>query len=334
MRTTRGRMRRRRAPGLAPLELVLWLPVLLLAMAMMVNYGTSVAWRVRGEIVAREAVWRERSPRGAGGEPYPDAPAWPVGAAAGVNGAAPWQAIDHPFIQHPVARGPLPNGFVVRDTLSPLKGSRAGSAEINRPFPLLSRLGRYRSGTISDPLLENMFTCGEMGIPNWTRRLPHIYQLPTVDPGYGEAYKNAILSIFQMTHYFGLRVLDRDVDWIEYRGSAPDFHPRIPGGMCELDRTIVQQQAVDRIVDVRLPNGRWQLGAISHLPRTLTNAFLNMYKATKASFEAELMSDPPPPPGRINYLNTHIQILAQKIALLEKFQPEIGPFEMSLATRP
>ncbi|MBI2480878.1 MAG: pilus assembly protein [Planctomycetia bacterium] len=58
-RTTSPRRRR----GLAPLEFVLWLPVLLFVMALMVNYGTIATWRVRSEIVSQHAAWRTRWPR-------------------------------------------------------------------------------------------------------------------------------------------------------------------------------------------------------------------------------------------------------------------------------
>ena len=42
--------------GLAPLEFVLWLPILMMVAGLIVNVGTSQTWRIRGEIVARDAV--------------------------------------------------------------------------------------------------------------------------------------------------------------------------------------------------------------------------------------------------------------------------------------
>ena len=51
VQTSRGRR------GLAPLELVLALPILLFVMALIVCYGTISAWKVREHSVARLAAW-------------------------------------------------------------------------------------------------------------------------------------------------------------------------------------------------------------------------------------------------------------------------------------
>ena len=57
----------RRSPrtrtGLAPLELVLTLPILVFVAALIFNLGVIAMWRVRGEVNSREAVWRARWPR-------------------------------------------------------------------------------------------------------------------------------------------------------------------------------------------------------------------------------------------------------------------------------
>ena len=55
----------RRTPsrGLAMLELILALPILLFIMALIINYGTVAAWKVREHSVARLAVWETRWPR-------------------------------------------------------------------------------------------------------------------------------------------------------------------------------------------------------------------------------------------------------------------------------
>ncbi len=52
-----------RRRGLAMLELVLALPILLFIMALIYNYGVVAAWKVRENSVARLAVWQTRWPR-------------------------------------------------------------------------------------------------------------------------------------------------------------------------------------------------------------------------------------------------------------------------------
>ena len=52
-----GRMARGNRRGLSMLELALSLPILLFVMALIVNYGTLAAWKVRDLSVARLAVW-------------------------------------------------------------------------------------------------------------------------------------------------------------------------------------------------------------------------------------------------------------------------------------
>jgi hypothetical protein len=44
--------------GLAPLELTLTLPILVLMMALMINFGVVGVWKVRTQANARYAAWR------------------------------------------------------------------------------------------------------------------------------------------------------------------------------------------------------------------------------------------------------------------------------------
>ncbi|MCA9107138.1 MAG: pilus assembly protein, partial [Planctomycetales bacterium] len=128
--------RNHRRRGLATLELVLWIPVLLMVTALMVVYGTSVAWRIRGEVAARDAVWRVLTPRTGRSEPRPPEPMWPEasnGATYGFEDDAPLSVIDDPAIQHPVIRGPIGNGWQVTSILDPdAEGMLRGTSSIVR----------------------------------------------------------------------------------------------------------------------------------------------------------------------------------------------------------
>ena len=61
--------------GLAPLELVLSLPLILFVMALIINFGVLACWKVRAATVARQAVWRQRFDRKGQTDPLPTG--WP-----------------------------------------------------------------------------------------------------------------------------------------------------------------------------------------------------------------------------------------------------------------
>lgn len=326
--------RRCKRRGLAPVEFVLWLPVLLFVMALMVNYGTMAAWRIRGEVAAHDAGWRTRWPRQGGGEPDPAPSTSVVTRTETVVNQADMAHLDPAALRMPVVRGPLPNGFTVNPLLDPLPGAVAGNAHVERQYPLLRKVGSFESGPINDPILHGSRTSSEMGFPNVFRRIRALYNLPQTDASLPQAFQTAVLAVLSIPDYAGLSVLDRDADWIEYRGSAPDFHPRA-GRSCTVDRDVMWRNAVSRLVDVWDPaRDRWRLGAISRLPRTLTSSFLSLYQSTLRQFEAELESDPPPPPDRIAYLQQEIPELREKIEQLEQFRARISGFESRLENRP
>ena len=331
-RTSVARVRVRR--GLATVEFVLWLPILLFVMALMVNYGTMAAWRIRGEIASHDAGWRTRWPRQGGGEPDPAPTTAVVTRTETTVNQAAMSHLDPAVLRMPVVRGPLPNGYQVRPLLDPLPGAVAGNTHVERQYPLLRKIGSFESGPINDPLLHGSRTHGEMGFPNYWRRVRELYALPQTDPNLPEAFRSAVLSVLSIKDYHGLYILDRSEDWIKYRGAAPDYHPRL-NRHCTLDRSVMWNREVSRIVDVwNSRNVEWDLGEISKLPSRLTSSFHNMYQQVKNEYENELNADPPPPPARKQYLKAEIADLIVKLAQLEEFSTRIGKFEDSLRKRP
>ncbi len=333
----------RRRRGLAPLEFVLWLPVLLFVMALMVNYGTMAMWRVRSEIVSREAMWRTRWPRDGANEAPPTRPYWPDDAVMTTEPDAAPDLLDLPEIDHPVVRGPLPNGFVVRPILDPTQGARKGVSEVNRQYPLLPRIGSYESGDVDSALIEGQWSSAAMGIPNVFRRTLVIYELPRTDPSLPQAFSQAVYSVVSIPHYPALAVLDRDADIRKYTGHYVDFHPRV-GRMCELDPEVVYDREVEPLVDIRGATGEIRLGEISRLPRTMTNYFLGMYRAAVQRMEDriqelqdELNGTPPPNAQRqaqilaeIAALEAEIAIILPKIAQLEQYEARLPEIEDDL----
>ena len=119
--------------GLAMLELVLALPILLFVMALIVNYGTIAAWKVREHSVARLAVWETRWPRSGSTDPRPSY-WWPAAASMESSDQGTVAAMDDSRVDLPVARGPLPPATVNSDLLDPTRGLREGSAGLTRKY--------------------------------------------------------------------------------------------------------------------------------------------------------------------------------------------------------
>lgn len=332
-----ARTRRSRRRGLAPLEFVLWLPVLLFVMALMVNYGTLATWRVRAEVISRHAVWRERTYRSGELESPPDRPYWPDDAVMTTAADVRPDVLDVPEIDHPVVRGPIPNDFVVTRILDPARGARKGVSSVQRDYPMLSRMGDYDSGDVENSMIVGKWQVAEMGFSNWYRRTqtaavgPILYQLPKTDPSLPDAYSAAIQGLTRIPHFEDLRVLDRDEDLRRYTGRYIDFHPRV-GVRCELDRAVVRERQVVPIVDIRTPRGI-RLGQISGLPRRMTNTFLSTYRRALRALEAELERDPPPTPRRRAEILAEIRELERKIEQLEAYLERMPQIEDDLRTR-
>jgi hypothetical protein len=317
--TRRCRGRRR---GLAPLEFVLWLPVLLSVMALMVVFGVMGAWRVRGEIVARDAVWRARWPRTGASEPRPDTRIWPADASVALVRAPRFSKLDIAAIDRPVVRGPLPNGFVVHDTLLPTKGAVEGQSEIVREYPLLPKLGPYRSGTIRHPLLADHWRIAEMGKPNISRRILILYKLPVTKQSLPKAFYYSVKSITSMPNRAALDVLDADDELGILTSRYVDFHPVVPQ-MCSLDRDEVHRRRVEPLIDTR-QRGRIRLGRISRLPRTMTNYFLSVFRSRVALLQSEIEQGPSAA------AQAEIAALKPKIQQLEAYQMRLGEIEEQL----
>jgi hypothetical protein len=144
--------------GLAPLELVLSLPIMLFVMALIVNIGAVGAWKVREQTNARHASWRTMHLRT--GDANPNPPLWPPDAATlrGAGGPdvqdpqAVWNGepsltaapVRGPQIQPPFAGEPLRV-----NTLLEFRGDvHDGRAPLERRIPMLRGLlpnnGRYQ----------------------------------------------------------------------------------------------------------------------------------------------------------------------------------------------
>ena len=149
----------KRPRGLAPLEMVLAIPFLLMIMALMVNIGNVACWKVRALTVARHSIWGNLSPRthSSGIVPYdqktgfadPRPDYWPAkNANAGPQDLGNSAKVtDREVPRFPVVRGlsddnpvlPVGNGksiAVNADLLNPSRGMRSGAAEMTHLYPM------------------------------------------------------------------------------------------------------------------------------------------------------------------------------------------------------
>lgn len=362
--------------GLAPVEFVLWLPILLFTAGLMVVFGTMAGWRVRGEVVARDAAWRVRWPRTGLTESPPNPKIWPAEAVMTVEHAGDIDSLNDPDIMHPVAVGPLPNGFEVRPKLHFKNGAYRGVAEIDQEYPLMSRLGTYESGRILHPMLDIMNVPAEKSDspeltdyrnfqewPNWGmvcsgnvfRRTLSLYRFPSTDQSLPGAFNNAVLNMLGAPNFEGLSPLDRDEDFMRYRGYWPDFYPYIPHpyqrfrsasrrvdlDLAITDRDQVYKDYVVPLIDGRNSKNQVVLGQISYLPRNLTAQFLALYEGRikeieelMKSWQAEkaqlrtVLNDPGSTQSQRQYARRRI---AEIESLMLAAQQELAPLKVKVS---
>lgn len=309
--------------GLAPLELVIALPLLLFVMALMINFGTVSSWRIRELAVARQTVWASRYPRSLQAVPRPAY--WPTAANLGVHGDPDATTLQDPRVDMPVVRGPFIGDFAVnRDLLDPGRHIRSGRAGLTRDFPLLASLGPYRMDTETE-LLDNRWEFSRTGMShNSDHRIPAIYSLPTAPPSYSLAYVQAARAILIMPQRNDLRVLDRDDEFAAYGvrfgwgGGSPDFHPGLRG-FCSLDRQTAQDSVdhlVERIAGVRGGPGQ---AHVPSLAEQMARAFRDLYRRVIQELQNQLNAVPPPSPGQTASIQNEINDLQQKIDTLDAF---------------
>ena len=309
--------RRRCRRGLAPLEMVLAIPILMFVVGLSVVFGVVACWKVRSQTVARDAVWSSRWPRWQTGVPRPLE--WTPPASYSWRQGGPLPALDHQAYQHPIIQGPLPNNLAVNTQLfDPTLGLRIGDAETTRSPPALGRLGDY-SLDIDLPVVDGKWQYGQQGIgSNENRRVPVIYP-NLLDPPATQAlrmqYQQAIQAVVTAPCQPALAVLDRDQELIAWYGPPPrDFHPRFPI-FCSTETDFVRMTHLPGHlfrVDCHTPPG--QPRGRHGVPERLASTFKRMYEEQLAVLQN---STPPGPPQQIAALQQKIQILEEFLAYLD-----------------
>jgi hypothetical protein len=173
-----------RRRGLAMLELVLYLPIMLFVMALMINFGNMAAWKIRAQGNTRYAAWRTLDDRTGQNHPHP--PNWPRNATLATSGGnamddanAIWN--QHPALLTPPVRGPVivagnqGNGrIVVPGRFDMDAGVHAGDGRVSRNLPLLRGIlpnnGRY-GFTLHQELLDGRWEYRHL---HWLRSHSHV----------------------------------------------------------------------------------------------------------------------------------------------------------------
>ena len=280
--------------GLAPLELVLSLPLLLMIMAMMIIVGTAGSWKVRTLANSRQAAARSIWPRTGDNDPKPGS-WWPNSATMSFGSASPSPLPNDPFQRHYVVRGPTiasPAGssLPVDDTrLDATRGLHAGRASIDRDLPLWKTLPyRNRYDRDTQVFSDHQWQHGTMGQgTTWQRRIPVIY--PSYDLGrYGAGsvgeMQSTLMNLMALYNTDPhLPILDRDDELRSFYGNPYNnqwgarydrfnFHPAAGGCTTDL------QPIVDRLVGrPAQPPQPAIVGEIHQVPCRITREFWRMY---------------------------------------------------------
>jgi len=329
----------RRARGLAMLEMVLALPILVMIMALMINFGNFASWKLRADTASRHGAWATRPPRSPLALTYPRPSYWPQWG--GPNGEASDSQLDEPSVNLPVVRGPTLSdasgayaALVNSELLDPSQGFCSGNSQVHRNFVFLQKMGPYDLSAQTH-MLHDKWQFWQFSWPannyslwaNQVPRIPVIYQLPSPPASFAQAYVQAALAIFNYAMRSALYPIDRDQEWHNYHllygnplvyqpaiGDSPDFYPKL-NEFCSLDKNLAQQQVNDLINRIQ---GQQQPKVLS-VAETMAWGFISLYQSLIELFQNEINATPPPPPGQIAALQGQIQALEQNIAILRQF---------------
>ena len=333
----------KRPRGLAPLEMVLAIPFLLMIMALMINIGQIACWKVRALTVARHSIWGNLSPslrstviapydrKTGDNDPRPDY--WPAkNADAGPHNLANSAKVtDQENPRFPVVRGlsddnpilPVDNGksiTVNAALLNPARGMRSGAAAMTHLFPMLKKLGNFHLQAATQ-ILDDAWRTAEMDNPNNHFRLNLIY--PTFQPP--DKYipvLPVLLQIYNSVYRQGQLALlyGTDPDFMRFQSlygqPIPYYIDSVPGWTrlnfgCNMDAATVQQ-AVDDLVD-RLQGAKRKVGPLADMSKALKG----YYQAVQGRIRALMQATPPPP--NAGQMQADLALLDGYILLLDQF---------------
>ncbi len=286
--------------GLAPLEFVLSLPLLVMMMALMIDFGVAGAWKIRTQTNARYAGWRTLTSRT--GEFNATPPYWPASAPLAARSGTPlpdvsdeWDATSD--LLCPCARGQqltAPSAVAainVQGRLEMDDNVIQGNADLDRQLPLLrgalpATQGRFHFN-INQDLFDNHWQFSSLGIPYndyprsrawWDIEHSDLTALdPAIDTNKRLLDEN--LQLLQANpRQADLYPLDNDDEFLRYTGDAPEFYPRV-SRLCMPDAEAVYFSAISRVDRNGRPITNSLLSRIDRLPCTMSSSFSEMYRS-------------------------------------------------------
>lgn len=292
------------------------IPILMFGLALSVIIGAVACWKVRANVVARDAIFSRRWPRNEPDDPMP--PEWRVTRATRNHVRGPDLAeLNHPVFQNPLIRGPLPGIGVNDEMLDPQNHQRIGNAALTRSPAALRKLGDY-SLNVTTPLLDGKWQFWQLGYgTNYDRRLRRLYDLLNLPAAqnwksrYQEAVQETAAAYAQPAGF----VLDRDEELREWYLRYQDFHPRVPR-FCTTDADVVRLQIVEPHLSRIDGRPHQNVRPHSSVPWRMSQRFLDMYEA-----QLDLLKLIPAPTAA---QLAKMQELAQKIEILKAFQQTLN----------
>lgn len=299
------RVSRYRGPraGLAPLELVLALPLLLAVMALIVNFAHAATWKIRSATNARLAMWRHRPMWSADSDPNP-VNFWPQGASLSVGGGSRMSQIDqiwnHPSIAQGWIKGPI---FVAGDGYLGVRNNRVnemsegmsiGNANVSLQYPFIPAMGQMQLRT-QHGLLDSVWQYHTMGYSwNHSRRAKGWWEVED-SPEWTPEKRDFLMADATMVENPQrelMRPLDRDLELMAYYGHSnrrSDFYSRAPAFCIDDPQQVHNMLIAPRgmLDDIRGSVAYQMPGVCERMARS----YLQMYQAELAVLEA--LDDPP-----------------------------------------
>ncbi len=321
---TRQKEKERRT-GLAMLELVLSLPIMLFVMGLRIIFGAAGSWKVRTLSNSRQAVWRTFSPRTGDDDPIVLGFRSPSEMSVEDGNASIFD--EDPYAEFPVVRGPQivdpqsGQSLPVRQGLLDITvGLVQGHASIERGYPVLSDMPPGRIDFVrKHAAVDGRWQFWDMGlVSNRTRRVRFMYPIDLQGriPDLTQRYVNAALAIGQSPNAQALNVLDQDDELRSFYGRNIDYHARV-GHACTTDASELQNLVDSNLEDSLVP--RINPG----VPQRMTRDFIKMYETQIASLQAQL-NNPLTPPAQRGRLQGQIVQLQTKVGQLGQFQSTLN----------
>jgi len=194
----------KRRRGLAPLEFVLVLPLMMFIMALMINFGAIASWKVRGLSVARNAAWANRAPRTDAYFWRPES--WPASADYGAAETPAAVPLGSPWIDEYD-----PRNIFIGAAEAPMFFQ--GRAHLARRHPMRppGLSGRYDL-TARTELLDDNWDFQRMGL-RWNEDLRIPLTLPASGQGdWSKAYNQALIAAYDRACWDVIRTIFPNLD--------------------------------------------------------------------------------------------------------------------------